>query len=444
MNNKFGGIPIKLLSVGTAVILLTGCTFGTSIDNLMAPPKLSIEQEQIYNALTDAAGASVSLKYPKSGKYLSAFIVEDIDGDGGNEAVVFYEKHSLAAPENTLRINILDRSENGSWHSVYDTPADGTEIERVMISRLGENSRMNLIVGSSMVNRSEKTATIYSYSVDGLVRTFSESYSFIDVTDLDTDGENEFLLLKGSSNDQAAAAEAYKLDEEGRYHKYRAELSGGFTEFDKMSYGTLEKAEKGLYIDAISGNGFIQTDIVYMDEKGLKKAFSAPEISSETLRPSGCHSFDVDGDGVLEIPVQKIAPGYEDASEGEQLRLTEWMTVTSMGELERKYVSYYSVGDGYAFIFPTKWQGKVTLRRDAINDEIIVCAYSDEETGRDLLRIYCAEDEASREDRLSSGYMLLHTKGDSAYLAYIPRSEENDGLSVTQAETAVGFKNLST
>lgn len=420
-------------------MLLSGCTFGTSIDTLMAPPKLSLEQEQIYSALTDAAGSSISLKYPKSGKYLSAFIVEDIDGDGGSEAVVFYEKNSLAAPENTLRINILD-SENGKWRSVYDTPADGSEIERVMISRLGENQRMNLIIGSSLINRSEKTATIYSYSDGELERTFSDSYSFIDVTDLDRDESNEFLLLKGSANGNPAAAEAYKLDDAGKYHRYRIELSGGFTEFDSVCYGELSEDHRGLYIDAVSAAGFIQTDIIYMNEKGLNKIFSDPEESAATLRSSGCSSYDVDGDGVVELPMQSVAPGYEDSAEGEQLRLTEWKTVGESGKLTSKYTSYYSVGDGYAFIFPEKWRNKVTVRRDAVNDEIVFCAYSDGEMGRELMRIYCADDEASAKDRLSTGYMLLRTKGESAYLAYIsPNSDNSDGLSVTAAETAVGF-----
>lgn len=405
----------------------------------MAPPKLSLEQEQIYNALTDAAGSSISLKYPKSGKYLSAFIVEDIDGDGGREAVVFYEKNSLAAPENTLRINILD-SENGKWRSVYDTPADGSEIERVMISRLGENQRINLIIGSSLINRSEKTATIYSYSDGKLERTFSDSYSFIDVTDLDRDENNEFLLLKGSANGNPAAAEAYKLDGEGKYHRYRIELSGGFTEFDSVGYGEFNEEHTGLYIDAVSAAGFIQTDIICMNENGLNKIFSDPEESAATLRPSGCSSYDVDSDGVIEIPMQKVAPGYEDAAEGEQLRLTEWMTVRESGKLKSKYISYYSIGDGYAFIFPEKWRNKVTVRRDAINDEIVFCAYSGGEIGRELMRIYCADDEASAKDRLSTGYMLLRTKGESAYLAYIsPNSDNSDGLSVTAAEAAVGF-----
>ncbi len=430
---------LKTAAAALSIVLLSGCTFGTSIDTLMAPPKLSLEQEQIYNALTDAAGSSISLKYPKSGKYLSAFIVEDIDGDGGREAVVFYEKNSLAAPENTLRINILD-SENGKWRSVYDTPADGSEIERVMISRLGENQRINLIIGSSLINRSEKTATIYSYSDGKLERTFSDSYSFIDVTDLDRDENNEFLLLKGSANGNPAAAEAYKLDGEGKYHRYRIELSGGFTEFDSVGYGEFNEEHTGLYIDAVSAAGFIQTDIICMNENGLNKIFSDPEESAATLRPSGCSSYDVDSDGVIEIPMQKVAPGYEDAAEGEQLRLTEWMTVRESGKLKSKYISYYSIGDGYAFIFPEKWRNKVTVRRDAINDEIVFCAYSGGEIGRELMRIYCADDEASAKDRLSTGYMLLRTKGESAYLVYIsPNSDNSDGLSVTAAEAAVGF-----
>lgn len=421
--------------------VLTGCTFGASIDTLMAPPKLSVEQEQIYSALTDAAGTAISLKYPKSGKYLSAFIVEDIDGDGGNEAVVFYEKNSLAVEENTLRINILDR-DGDKWRSVYDTPAEGAEIERVMISRLGSNDRVNLIIGTSLINRSEKNVSIYHYRNGEFEQTFFDSYSFIDVKDLDTDGENEFLRLVGSSSGEPAAAEAYKLDSNGMYHKYAKELSGSFTEFDNISYGKTGSGRTALYIDAVSGTGVIQSDIIYMDESGLGKVFSAPEESLATARPSGCTSFDVDGDGNPEIPVQSIAPGYEEASESEQLRLTSWMYINAEDRLERKYTSYYSVNDGYIFVFPEKWNGNVTVRRDIVNDEIVFCAFSGGKRGRELMRICCAEDQPSREDRISGGYMLLRTKGSSAYLASAAAGQEgsDDGLSVSAGDVAAGFR----
>lgn len=408
----------------------------------MAPPKLSVEQEQIYSALTDAAGSSISLKYPKSGTYLSAFIVEDIDGDGGSEAVVFYEKNSLTVEENTLRINILDQFD-GKWRSVCDTPADGAEIEKVMISRLGSNDRINVIIGSSLINRSEKNVSVYNYSDGTIEQTFSSAYTFIDVTDLDKDEENELLLLTSSATGSNAVAESYKLDEEGLYHKYSRELSGSFTEFDSLVYGEIGGGMTGLYIDAVSGTGFIQTDIIYMDSGGLKKVFETPEDSLSTVRPSGCSSYDIDGDGILEIPVQTISPGYEEVSESEQMKLTNWLFVSGENRLEQKYSSYFSINDGYVFIFPQRWHNNVTVKRDSINDEIVFRAYSGGETGRELLRIYCAEDSASREDRIASGYMLLHTKGESSYLAYIPGSSdsaENDGLGLSAADAAVYFK----
>ena len=209
---------LRAAALSAAPVLLTGCTFGSSIDNLMAPPKLSAQQEQIYGALTEATGQNISLKYPKSGKYLSAFIVEDIDGDGVDEAVVFYERNGLGVDEITLRINVLDQ-DDGNWRSVCDTAAAGAEIEKVMISKLGDNERVNLIIGSSLINRSEKNVTVYNYDqTEGNIAPtfFSESYSFMDVTDLDGDEKNEFLLLTGSANGAPAGAEVYQLDEEGK------------------------------------------------------------------------------------------------------------------------------------------------------------------------------------------------------------------------------------
>lgn len=432
----------KIAAAALTVVFLGGCSFGSSIDNLMTPPKLSVQQEQIYSALTDAVGTSISLKYPKSGSYLSAFIVEDIDNDGGSEAVVFYEKKGLTIEENTLRINILDQFD-GKWRSVCDTPADGSEIEKVIISKLGSNERTNVIIGSSLMNRSEKSVSVYNYGNGSIEKTLSLSYSFIDVTDLDMDNENEFLLLAGQASGAPAIAESYKLDENGKYHKYSLELSGSFSEFDNITYGNISGDRRGLYIDAVAATGSVQTDIIYMDENGLKKVFDTAEKSLSTVRPSGCRSYDIDSDGIPEIPVQTIAPGYEELSESEQLKLTSWLYANADNELVRKYSSYYSVTDGYIFIFPEKWLNRVTVRRDSVNDELVLCAYNNGEIGRELFRIYCAQDSASREDRLSDGYLLLHDKGEATYLGRVPNNgsaEYDDGLDITAGDAAVCFR----
>ncbi len=433
---------ITALSVGA---VSSGCTFGASIDTLMTPPKLSSDQEQIYSALTKSLGTSnISLKYPKSGKYLSAFIIEDIDGDGGDEALVFYERNNHAADENPLRIKVLEK-EDGQWSSAYDISAAGSEIEEVMISRLGNNDRVNLIIGTSLINRSEKTVSIYVYSDGKLLEPpeFSDnkSYAYIDVTDLDLDGQYELLRLLGASGEKGAVAETFKLDESGEYTPSYIELSDKFSDFD-ISYGKVGDSEMGVYLDALSGTGSVQTDVLYMKDGALHKVFGTAEESKRTSRPAGCTCFDVDGDGSIEIPVQTTAPGYGDSLESAQMKLTDWMQIGSEYKFKKRYTSYYSVNDGYIFVFPEKWVGKVTVRRDTVNDEIVFCEYSNGEMGRELLRIFCAGDVPSREDRLSGGYMLMHTKGETAYLAFIPQSvdTEGDGLSITMGDAAVGFR----
>jgi hypothetical protein len=174
----------------------------------------------------------------------------------------------------------------------------------------------------------------------------------------------------------------------------------------------------------------------------LKKIFENSEQSESTVRPAGCTCFDVDGDGSLEIPKQIIAPSYEASAVGEQLKLTEWKHINSNYELEQQYTSYYSLNDGYIFVFPERWKDKVTVKRDVVNDEIVFCAYDEEGIGRELLRIFCAEDQPSREDRISGGYMLMHSKGDSSCLACIPANSgtDDDGLGLTPAEAAIGFR----
>ena len=200
-------------------LLLTGCSVEINVDPMLTPPKLSGEQEQIYQALQEAAGSDIRLKYPKSGSYLSAFIIADIDEESGEEAIVFYEKNSLSPAG--LRINILDKID-GKWQSICDRSAEGSEIEKVMISQLGSSDRINIIVGYSTANQSEKYLSVYAYENSYLEQTLTHSYALFDVAN--TGGQNPDLILLGavSAAEQAYAA-VYRLAEDDRYHEYKSE-----------------------------------------------------------------------------------------------------------------------------------------------------------------------------------------------------------------------------
>lgn len=93
--------------------------FNPVTEELMKPPRLTAEQKEIDDALHDAVIASnISFKYPKTGDYRSAFVFHDIDGDGEEEAIVFYAVNF----NDYTRLSIMDRID-GQWRSVCEKAA---------------------------------------------------------------------------------------------------------------------------------------------------------------------------------------------------------------------------------------------------------------------------------------------------------------------------------
>ena len=420
-------------AVTAAVMLLSGCTFSTSIDGLLSPPKLSLEQEQIYDALRRAAGSSISLKYPKTGGYLSAFIVSDIDGDGEDEALVFYEKNLLRNEENALRLNVLDQIE-GSWRSVYDLAAGGAEVEEVMISRLGSNSRTNIIVGYSMVNQGERVLSVYDYRQGELTETLNSSYSLADVCDLDRNGENELLIVCGQALSQSARAMTYVLAQDGSYYESRVELNEAFTDFANLLYGNTAEGIPCVWLDGITGPSTVQTQVLTLENGVLTLLYSDKDSGIRTVRQSGYLTCDLDGDGVAEIPVNTLFPGYTDATESEQIPMTSWYECRG-GRLMRKCSGYYSPARQFAFVLPRRWERKVTLKQDALAEELVFyrLGRSLEDSTVPLLRLCVTDNADTAQDRLDSGYILLCSKNGLRYLAQLPDTGDELALTVSEA-----------
>ena len=90
-------------------------------------------------------------------------------------------------------MNILD-CVGTQWQSVYDHAADGNEVEKVVITPLGDNKRINIIVGYSLINQSEKVVSIYHYENGALNTTFENNYySLFDAADLNGDDTKELF-----------------------------------------------------------------------------------------------------------------------------------------------------------------------------------------------------------------------------------------------------------
>ncbi|MCR5717706.1 MAG: hypothetical protein K6F80_01555 [Oscillospiraceae bacterium] len=418
--------------------VMAGCSIGINVDTMLTPPKLSAQQEQIYQALTNSTGSDIRLKYPKRGAYLSAFIVANIDDDIADEAIVFYEKNTLSTADAGLRINVLDCID-GEWRSICDRSAAGSEIEKVVLSPLGDNDRMNVIVGYSTANQSEKYLCVYNYENNYLEQSFQpHSYALFDVADTGSGKLYPDLVLLGAANasEQSAYAAVYRLEADERYHEYKYSFKDSYTDFNQLIYGKQPDGRVSLYVDAATGTSNMQTEVLSMEGTRLanvleqcKRLTGEPFRAEDTVRRSGLPCTDIDNDGVPEIPVQNVFLGYEEAAETEQLRQTRWLTM-AQPRIYAEYYSFYNAGDGYAFLLPDTWVNHVSVMRDTTEGEYRFVAYDGEwkDDMPVLMRIYIAYDDDDRDEHLANGYALMHTKGTASCLV---KAEEGEALSLS-------------
>ena len=94
-------------------LLLTGCDLlpdeRIQVEELLRAPRLSGDYGDVQTALNDWLEESAQLKYPMQGELLSPFLLQDLDGDGQQDAAVLY----TTARSSNVCIAILQKDAAG-------------------------------------------------------------------------------------------------------------------------------------------------------------------------------------------------------------------------------------------------------------------------------------------------------------------------------------------
>ncbi len=426
---------------------LSGCAIFSETETFLKPPKLTEQHEKIYKALINSNSSKINLKYPKTGMYLSPFVVANIDDEPTDEAVVFYENTELSGDEiSSLRFNILDQM-NNEWYSVYDISLnEANEIDRVYISKLGSYDRTAVIIGIN--NQTEKEARIFFYDKDSMRSVQSlGTYSQMDICDLNNDGENELLLIDLKPNAKTAKLKWYNSDFI-LTESLLLELSEKDTETMQLLYDT-SKSNNGetlIYADSYINTNTIHTELLCLDRNSdsLKLKKLEPENADEidTVRPYSLASRDIDGDGAIEIPIYYVFKEDLNKPETEQMKLTNWY-VFENNKLIRKHSGYYSINNGYAFLFPERWEDNVSVR---IENNDVIFFFCSQNKQIELFRI-CTRSKDEKQNFISHNTNKypqideIYSNGNIVYLACIAQQNTNNKTMLpSMTEISFGFK----
>ncbi len=359
--NHFG----RWLACVLLCLLLAGCSMPgeqVQVEELLRAPKLSGDYGDVQTALNDWLGESAQLKYPMQGDLLSPFLLQDLDGDGRQDAAVLY----TTAQSSNVCIAILQKDDADIWHVRQNVEGLADAVESVGLAQLQPGDATQLVVGYTAAQGDHYLA-VYSYT-DGVLSTILEQqYQQYLVEDI-TGGGNQDLILMSTLEDGGVQIELLTVDKEGSFQQVAVMgLSANrFSGCASVAAGVGADGRHYLVLDGwtgISGNNL--ASVLLRFDEDTQQMVPADQISTEKLYTASLRnvpnliSRDLDGDGIVEIPTQPDEAGLLNMSQSRRMDFIVWMDYTSphpeksFGLLDEETNCYIEL--------PMEWEGNLKL-----------------------------------------------------------------------------------
>lgn len=359
--NHFG----RWLACVLLCLLLAGCSMPgeqVQVEELLRAPKLSGDYGDVQTALNDWLGESAQLKYPMQGDLLSPFLLQDLDGDGRQDAAVLY----TTAQSSNVCIAILQKDDADIWRVRQNVEGLADTVESVGLAQLQPGDATQLVVGYTAAQGDHYLA-VYSYT-DGVLSTILEQqYQQYLVEDI-TGGGNQDLILMSTLEDGGVQIELLTVDKEGSFQQVAVMgLSANrFAGCASVAAGVGADGRHYLVLDGwtgISGNNL--ASVLLRFDEDTQQMVPADQISTEKLYTASLRnvpslvSQDLDSDGIVEIPTQPDEAGLLNMSQSRRMDFIVWMDYTSphpeksFGLLDEETNCYIEL--------PMEWEGNLKL-----------------------------------------------------------------------------------
>ncbi len=364
-----------LLSAGCAMSLLSGCSFpmteNMQVEELLRAPRLSGDYGALQNALNEWLGESAQLKYPMQGDLLSPFLLQDLDGDGEQDAAVLY----TTAQTSNVCIAFLQRDDDGVWTVRKSIEGLADTVDNVRLAQLQDGGAVQLVVGY-LASQGDSYLAVYSYERGEVNAILEQSYEQYLVEDI-TGGGNEDLILMSTLEDGGVQIELLTVDRDGMFQQVAVMgLSADkFSGCASVTAGLGTDGKHYLVLDGwtgISGN-HLATVLLRFDEESQQMVpadqITTGELYNASLRNvSNLVSRDLDGDGTVEIPTQPDEAGLLNMSQSRRMDFIVWMDYTSpepeksFGLLDEEMNCYIEL--------PMEWEGNLLLTDSEEEDAV--------------------------------------------------------------------------
>lgn len=414
-----------------SVILMTAACSDDSAEDLYALPKGAEEYVYLEREINMLLSKGAEYSPPLSGSYRQSVQLEDLDGDGESEAIVFL---SATAEERPLRMYIF-KNDGEKVYQAALVDGDGTSFDSVNYMDLNGDGFSEIIVGRQ-VTSSAKMLTIYStknFEMSVLLSTDYMEYSLCSLSD--HSGTDIFVIKDAEGTDQAKEANLFFFNDEGNIIETKAALSRGIESISRLRTTNLSDGSRAVVVEGRIRGGTIFTDVFTMDGGKIRNITVSPKsgVSDDTLRTYESYCTDINGDGIMEIPSPVQMPVQNG---GGEYWLLKWYAYDSGGRRTLMKTTYSNTTDGWMLTVPDEWESKITVRRaEYVSGEssVIFSFIASDEQVQDFLTIYTLSGENKTERSKLAGRFVLASERDRIFAARITDSDAASALGVNQA-----------
>lgn len=421
----------KLLRAALSAVLLplalTGCMMTASVEELYSLPQLPAEYQALSAEIEAILASGAETTSPTSGANLQSVQLEDLDGDGVQEAIAFFRNNNDERP---MKIHIF-RAVGEGYERTAVIEGSGTSIHSIRYLDMNGDGVKEILV-SWRVSAEVQALSAYRLSALQPEILMSAAYARFETIDLDDDDVLELVVLRGDEAETGGSmADFYDWDGESLILRSAARLSVTVGELQWMQEGTLENGESAVFVTGrvagVEETSRAVTDILVCREGELSNIVLSQTtgVSSQIARFMNLQPTDINGDGATEIPMPAALP-TEDG--GEEKWKIYWFSFAPDGTATRREITYHSQADNWYLLIPEEWDGHFALVQDNTNaSEHATTIYSlrGSRIGAPMLTIHTFTGENREAQASRGGRTILRRQPNAVYaVSYSPEYKD--------------------
>ena len=324
---------MKRLALIFALLLctlpLSGCAILFEEPSALILPPASDQEEYVERTLINSfLNDGAHLQVPEEMEDPAAIIDLDIDGDKQDEKLAFWSNNN----GHEVGVMLMHQNDEGTWSILDQIQQYGNGIDFFRLFDIDGDGSDEACVGVDVGGNN--VLSIYHMNSDGFTEMTQINYSFLEMADLNGDG-NEAILCALNNYEDTAPTTTLTVYEGGEdvTSVYEKSFDGNCLE---MAFGNVSDSQRGLYF--VHSNNYSDLNVELLlptEDNSFEEQMTSRVHFVNRVATRDPIIADITGDGVLDVqsvlePIEKI--GRE---ESDYLRI--WKTWDGDSALENIY-----------------------------------------------------------------------------------------------------------